>query len=180
MTSTTGRRNSTSRSRKGFTLLELIFVMLIVSIIAGLAVPSLRGFLLGRKSADAAAQLIALSQYARTQSASSGSVYRLNVDAQSRTYWLSSQRGAAFQELGNEFGRRFSLPDDTTPEWQGDAREFIEFFPDGRVESAVLLLTEANGKTTAIGCRSETEPLCVLEGEALSLAIRTTTPRGMR
>ncbi|MGD0090770.1 MAG: GspH/FimT family pseudopilin [Planctomycetota bacterium] len=159
-----GRRDAGGTA--GFTLLELVLVMLLVSLVMGLAAPSLRGFMLGRKSADAAAQVIALAQYARTQAVSTGSNYRLNVDPAAQTYWLTVQKGADFQGLGTEFGRRFSLPEHVSATWLPSAytaHDYIEFFPDGRIEAAGLQLVDRERQVFEIGCRSETEPLTVLQ-----------------
>ena len=125
MTSTTGRRNkrllsnTDLRRNEGFTLLELILVLLIMGIVMAVAAPSLRGFLAGRKSVNAAAQVAALGQYARTQAISTGDVYRLNVDTLDNAYWLTSQKGSAdFENIASEFGRRFTLPEGTRASWQ--------------------------------------------------------------
>ncbi|HYG74062.1 MAG TPA: GspH/FimT family pseudopilin, partial [Planctomycetota bacterium] len=161
MTLTTG---PSAKRTGGFTLLELVLVMLVMSIAVAVAAPSLRNFMHGRKSADAAANVIALGQYARTQSVSTGAVYRLNVDPAHGEYWLTAQRGANFEELGNEFGRHFSFPQGTNAQWissPAGQREYIDFHPDGRVEAGTLELSDAYG-TYAVGCLSETEPLTVL------------------
>jgi len=166
MTLTIGRSAEAPRPAAGFTLLELVLVMLLVSLLMGLAAPSLRGFILGRKSADAAAQLIALAQYARNRAVSSGSNYRLNLDTAEGAYWLTVQKGVDFQELGTEFGRRFSLPERVEATWlpsQYAAHDYIEFFPDGRTEAVNLRLVDRDGQVFEIGCQSETEPLTVLQ-----------------
>lgn len=158
---------SAERAR-GFTLLELVLVMLVMSIAVAVAAPSLRNFIHGRKSADAAAHVIALGQYARTQAVSTGAVYRLNVDTSSGGYWLTAQRGAGFAELGNEFGRHFGFPEGTAAQWLSTAagqRDYIDFHPDGRVEAGTLEVSDSYG-AFAVGCLSETEPLIVLSREA--------------
>jgi prepilin-type N-terminal cleavage/methylation domain-containing protein len=168
---------------RGFTLLELVLVMVLVSLVMGLAAPSLRAFVLGRKSADAAAQVLALCQYAHDQAVGTGSTYRFNVDTSAGAYWLTVQKGAEFRELGTEFGRRFNLPERVEAAWlshsgagfqttsqSGTGRapapqlhDYIDFFPDGRTEATNLQLSDRDGQTFEIGCLSETEPLIVLQ-----------------
>ena len=163
---TTGRSVKGARPAAGFTLLELVLVMLLVSLVMGLAAPSLRGFLAGRKSADAAAQVISLAYYGRTQAVSTGCNYRLNVDPVEKTYWLTAQKGTEFQALGTEMGRRFCLPERVEARWlptKTAVREYIEFFPDGRTEAGALQLVDQGGQVFEIGCRSETEPLAVVQ-----------------
>ena len=163
----TGRAARTTVRRAGFTLLELVMVLMLISLVMGLAAPSLRGFLSGRKSAEAAAQIIALGQYARTQAVSTGATYRLNVDPMERLYWLTVQRaGGDFRDLGTEVGRRFSLPERVEASWMLSshaAHDYIEFYADGRTEAGSLQLTDGDGQVFDIGCRSETEPLVVMQ-----------------
>src|SRR5437868_7877478 len=96
-TMTPSRRNSPHRSgiRPGFTLIELILVMAVLCIIAGLAVPMLNNFSRGRRPADCAAQVVAVAQWARTQAITQAIPYRLNLDPQSGTFWVTSRQPGA-------------------------------------------------------------------------------------
>ena len=178
--------------------MELVLVMLILAVASAMVAPSLHNFILGRKSHDAAAQILALGQYAHIQAVNHGGVYRLNLDTQARTYWLTHKDGATFRALGEEFGRTFTLPAGTTARWlspdptQGTGQSgmsasgpgisltprasassnganglhsYIDFYPDGRVDAWNLEITDSTGRTS-IGCKSETEPLTILERSA--------------
>src|SRR5689334_13604841 len=103
----------------GFTLLELILVMTIVAIIVAMASPMLRGFGEGRRVDNCAGELVALTQWARTQAMTRGATYRLNMDPNSRTYWLTVDQGdgITFASPGTEFGRVFVAPDGVTLDW---------------------------------------------------------------
>src|SRR5436190_290627 len=100
---------SSARNPRGFTLLELVIVMLVVTTILALAAPQMRGFLAGTRSRDAATQLVALAGYAKARSASEARVYRLNVGTDS--YSLSVEDGQAFRPVATDFGKEFSIPD---------------------------------------------------------------------
>src|SRR4051794_6916852 len=75
----------------GFTLIELILVMLLLTIIVGTAMPMLSGFLPWARSRDAVANLVALAQYARSKAATDAKVYRLGADGAS--CWVEVQDG---------------------------------------------------------------------------------------
>ena len=77
------------RYARGFTLLELILVMLILCLTLGLSGPSLKGFFAMRKLEDTGAKIVSLMEYARTQAICEGRVYRFYIDLRGRTYWLS-------------------------------------------------------------------------------------------
>ncbi len=73
-------RDNLARRRSGYTLFELVLVMAVLLIAAGMAAPSLRNFARGRDAGDAAEQFVAVARWARTQAIAQGAVYRLNVD----------------------------------------------------------------------------------------------------
>jgi len=89
--------------------------MAIIAIVSAIVIPSLITFGISRRVNDAASAMLAAAQWARTQSIVEARTYRLNVDSQSRTYWLSADSGAGnFEDLTNEHGKHVTLPDDVT------------------------------------------------------------------
>ena len=153
--------NRRCQAGAGFTLLELVLVMMIICTVLAMAAPSLRGFFASRRTTDAAAQIVALTRLARSEAVSKGRIYRLNFDVAAGTYWLTAQEGGTFNRLQTEFGRVFSLPEGTSITWQGTsgdvAREHIEFYPNGRTETAEVRLTGRQGEVVDIACPSATE-----------------------
>jgi type II secretion system protein H len=108
MTSSSGRERD--GAPHGFTLIELILVMVIIAILAAAVVPSLTSFRIGRANANTATQLIALSQFARTQSISEGKVYRLVLDTQKGTYQLLAEDDSgAFVPANSDYGDTYSV-----------------------------------------------------------------------
>ena len=156
----------TARRLPGFTLLELIVVLALVAVLLGLAAPSLRGFLGSRQTADAAAQVLALTQLAGTRAIAQGNVYRLNIDLQSNTYWLTMQQGGMFVDLNCEFGRRFQFPEGTTVRVEapaaGSPLSAIDFYPSGRTEEATIELKGRQGEVYQLICESATEAFHVV------------------
>jgi type II secretion system protein H len=170
MTSTTGpsvKRPARGR-RAGFTLLELILVMMIICMVLAMAAPSLRGFFASRQTADAGVRIVALAEYARAQSAAQGRCYRLNMDAKEGTYWLTVQRGGAFVRLESEFGRTFHLPEGTEVSWEDDTEAeagHLDFYPDGRTRAATIQLKGLQGERVDVTCESPSERFRVVQQE---------------
>ncbi len=150
-----------ARPRRGFTLLELIVVLALVSVLLGLAAPSLRGFFASRQTADAAAQMLALTQLAGSRAAARGDVYRLNIDLETNTYWLTVQEEGEFVDLGSEFGRHFRFPEGTTVRVETPSgvapMPYIDFYPTGRTDEALIELTGRKGEVFQVVCESATE-----------------------
>ena len=158
------RRNAGRRS--AFTLLELVIVLAIMCVIAGLAVPTLRSFGEGRRVAEAAGQLVSVANFARTQSINESVVYRLNLDTKTNTYWLTAWRAGAYEKPAGTFGRVFAAPDGVTLDWdapQYDDGRYSEFYPTGRVTPVVIELKDRGGAVTRVGCPSSAEPFRVVQ-----------------
>jgi len=152
----------------GFTLLELVFVLVILAVLAAMVAPSLRSFGIGRSNEDTATLLVGLAGYAHTQSASEGRVYRLNFDVPGRAFWLTAQQGAAFVPPTNDFGRRCTAADgvaqmsvDLQPRPDGD---YVEFQPTGLTDPAPvqIRLIDKLGGSVGVACLSSTETFQVL------------------
>jgi prepilin-type N-terminal cleavage/methylation domain-containing protein len=154
---------------KGFTLLELILVMVILSTVLAMAAPSLRGFFASRKTDDTAAQILALTQFARSQAISEGIVYRLNFDTRERTYWLTAQQAGMFEELKTEFGQIFTLPKDIVMELedleQDDMEVFLKFTPQGTVTAGTIRLIDRADRALEITSPTVTESFSIIECE---------------
>jgi type II secretory pathway pseudopilin PulG len=151
------------------TLLELILVMVILSTVLAMAGPSLRGFFASRRADDAAAHILALTQFARSQAISEGIVYRLNLDTRDRTYWLTAQRAGAFQEIDTDFGQIYTLPKDVEMELEdmdedeGDV--FLTFTPYGTVTAGLIRLTDRSRRFLEVACPTVTESFSITESE---------------
>ena len=154
---------------KGFTLLELILVMVILSTVLAMAGPSLRGFFGSRKTHDEAARLLALTQFARSQAISEGIIYRLNFDTQERTYRLTSQQAGVYEPLKTEFGHVFTFPNDITVELEDidkdDDGMFLAFTPQGTVTAGTIRLIDRRGLVLEITCPTVTESFSIVERE---------------
>jgi Tfp pilus assembly protein FimT len=149
------------------TLLELILVMVILSTVLAMAAPSLRGFFASRRSEDAAAQILALTQFARSQAISQGIIYRLNFDTQDRTYWLTAQQAGAFERLTTAFGQVLEFPKDIEVELedleQEDRDVFLVFTPYGTVTAGTVRLIDRRGRAIEVTCPTVTEAFSVVE-----------------
>ena len=138
---------------KAFTLLELILVMVLMCSILAFVAPSLRNFFVSRQTTDAAGQIVSLAQFARTQAATEGRTYRLNLDTGALTYWLTAQdpNGPDFIALGTEFGRTFNLPEgaafDLSADPKANVTDHIDFLADGTASAAAIGVVGREGNT---------------------------------
>ena len=158
-------------TNQGFTLLELILVMVILSTVLAMAAPSLQGFFGSRKTHDEASRILALTQFARSQAISEGIIYRLNFNTRECTYWLTSQQSGAFEELKTEFGQVFIFPNDINAELEEVEKEddemFLAFTPQGTVTAGTIRLIDRRGLALEVTCPTVTESFSIVECEQI-------------
>lgn len=166
----------------GFTLIELVLVLLLVSVVLTLAAPSLRGFFASRKTADAATTMLSLTKWARSSAIAQARPCRLNIDATSGQYWLTVQDGGTFTTMKSDMGRQFDMPEGarvtlqvasaglsqnsaptsslfaTNTSKDVSTQQYIQFYPSGRSDVATIEIRGMQGETYTVLCSSATEP----------------------
>jgi type II secretory pathway pseudopilin PulG len=88
--------------------MELILVMLIIAILAGVLAPALGGFTAGRAVENFSRQIVGLCQYARAQAVSKSNVYYLNFD--STKVYLTVDAPGGKRKPVVDFGAPLSVP----------------------------------------------------------------------
>ncbi len=153
--------NAPRRRRRGFTLLELITVLILISLVLALAAPSLRRFARSRETSETASHLLALAHLARSQAVAQARPWRLNVDPEQALYWLTAQEAGAFVQPQADYGRSFRFPDGVAvtvdaPETE-DHTLYVQFDPDGRSDEATIELEDLEGRVLQVTSPSVTE-----------------------
>jgi len=158
-------------ANRGMTLLELILVMVILSTVLAMAAPSLRGFFASRRGDDAAAQILTLTQFARSQAISEGLIYRLNFNTQERTCWLTVQKAGTFERLDTGFGKAYTVPKDLVivleDVEQEDKEVYLEFTPYGTVTAGMIRLIDRRGRALESACPTATESFSITESDRI-------------
>lgn len=162
MTSPTGASNCRRSVRGGFSLIELILVLLLLGLSASMVFPMMGRFSRGRTSTDTAAHMLAIIQYAQDQAAVTGAPYRLHWNEDEGSYWIEASVNGRFSRISSEIGRTFQLPEQMEMTIRGTAEQlangYIQFDPDGGHDVLVIHLIDGNGKEVVLGCLSPSEP----------------------
>ena len=136
-------------------------MLVLISTLLALAAPSLRGFAHGRQTADVAARILSLTHLARSRAASWGYVHRLNVDAETGTYWLTMQEAGAFVEIESDLGRQYRLPVGMSIRLSlpsaVEPLSYVQFYPDGRCDPVTVELEGGEGEILHVTCSSPSE-----------------------
>jgi len=139
--------------KQGFTLLELLVVIVILSVSATLVAPYFRGFFSGYQLDDTACRLLSVVRYAASRSSIEGLKYRLEYNMANNTCQLTCESNPLsepgnFKNLGNPWGKEIILPQEVqiSEVSMGDKvyqKENIGIiFYSGRLEENVLIILE--------------------------------------
>ena len=164
----TARAKFRRRPATGFTLLELVLVLLVITIAVGVAAPSLRGWNRGSKMRDTADQIITLARLARTQAAATAQMHRLTLDARNNRAVVQIQDGEQFNDMTEGEGGVYNFPEGikvSLTDLQNGPREFIEFYPNGRMQTSRFRVTMDDGYETVIECATPTEGFRVVPAD---------------
>lgn len=88
-----GERRGTAKSRAAFTLIELIFVMVLLIVVASMVAPRMSSFFRGRVLSSEARRMLSLVNYAQSRAAAEGVPVLLWIDATNASYGISIQGG---------------------------------------------------------------------------------------
>lgn len=173
MISRTGQKTGTSSYRTvpagGFTLLELILVMIILCTMLAMAAPSLRGFFSSRQIRDAAEHLVAVARYAKVQSVYQSRPYRLNfrLEDGAYEYWLSSIDKSEYKRLENDFGSRFKLAKEIEVDFDNFSNDggiwYIDFSPQGYSRQCRIELQDEADNYVDVVCYGPAENFEMVE-----------------
>ncbi len=149
-------------TRRGFTLIELILVMMVLSTVLALAAPQLSGFMWGRNLEEEGRRLLALSRYGRSVAVSQATPMRLWINPDEGSYGLAPGEGFAIEgEKDFTFrlpeGLRFEVSPDAV---EKDGRAYVSFWPDGTIDELSLRRMFVRGR--------ENEALALVQKDLIS------------
>lgn len=152
----------------GFTLMELLLVLVVISVVLAISAPSLRGFFASRQTADAATTVLALTKSARSEAVTQGRTCRLNLNASTGEFWVTVQEAGAFVPAGFPLGQRFRVPEGAALAMHGSsgssapAAPYVQFYPGGRSDVATIEIRGKRDDVFLVTCPSATEPFRVI------------------
>jgi Tfp pilus assembly protein FimT len=142
------------RRDRGFSLLELVLVMIILFTVTGVVAPRFSDFFPSLQVNKTADHLLAWARRARTEAATTGLRQRLVIDADQRKFWIAVERDPfnepdEFMVLPGAWGEQ-AFPDEVVFEelegfTQDGSKRSLEFLPDGTSKDAAITLGNDRG-----------------------------------
>jgi len=133
-------RDERVADQKGFTFLELIFVILLLGFLFLLSWPNFQGFPLSGNADQAVLGLTGALRHAQSQAATTKRRHRVNLEIRENAFWISEEKEKkGFFAVSSEYGQPTHLPAgmtflDIQQPPRGKIREgmgYVEFSPTG-------------------------------------------------
>ena len=122
--------------RKGFTLIEILFVVIILSILIGFSIPQLRKTYENLELNNFARELSFFMNYLCEQSIVMEETIYLNIDNDNKKYWASVKSDKLKLKTA-------TIPDDIKLETQ---QKQIAFYPDGSIDKVMIKVLNASSQ----------------------------------
>lgn len=146
-------RPSRRSKGRGFTLLELIFVAVILIIITALTVPQFRGTFDYLQLQNLAFDVVSFARYAQAKAITGAEINRLIFDTEKKSLGVDTYAGV---ETGDEGAKEIwerikyrAIPDFISIELQ-DSRNAVKFYPDGTADKVTMKVSISSGKSFTI------------------------------
>jgi Tfp pilus assembly protein FimT len=156
------RAASQIKRARGFTLLELIVILLLIGLAVGIAAPSIKGFFASRQTSDTALGMLAITQWCRSDAIAQGRRDRLNLGEGGLTFFVTVEKAGEFAAPDGEAGQLVTLPDGAHASFRlspgVDALPtFIQFYPSGRSDATTVEITGKQGDVYLLTSAAPTE-----------------------
>lgn len=154
------------RSNDGFTLIELVIVLMIIALTISLAAPSLSGWSTGTKMRNACDDFLSTLRLARGQAIVSVCEQIVTIDRNNGTYMLQIRDGEMILPAPGLGSSPMSLPTGFTIDLLsgGQGGTSIVFYPDGRATPALVQITAPDGQVRQIISQAPAEPFRIAGG----------------
>jgi Tfp pilus assembly protein FimT len=126
---------------KGFSLIELLLVVTLLIVLAGLNLPAFKNTYNRLKLENCALNIISLARYAQQRAIVDAANYQLHFDTTKKNYWLTRLAGDTTQKeerLHGRFSQDFQIPSDISADTSADS---INFYPNADSDEAIIVLT---------------------------------------
>jgi hypothetical protein len=153
---------------KSFTLLEIILVILVIGVIAGLTVPNFSKTYADIELKKGAEDLAYLMRYATGRAVIKNIKTRLEFNSEFSQYWLAEEikdsveaGEGEFKKISGRLGKKFNIPSGIKIELED---EFVSFYPDGSMDKKYIYVCNEK-RCLIVSTKEKRGDVLVLEEE---------------
>jgi type II secretion system protein H len=146
-------------TRRAFTLVELIVVLIVVGICATVVFPKVSGLLLREPEPRRSGRLLArLVRHAQELAVATESTFVFSLEGNTGNYWIASKQQdpsmavAALADLRGRLGQEVTVTNVelTEEQWDPTGPVTLEFTPEGTGDPARITLTSTDGRCVSV------------------------------
>ncbi|MDD5440012.1 MAG: prepilin-type N-terminal cleavage/methylation domain-containing protein [Candidatus Omnitrophica bacterium] len=136
---------------RGFTLIELVLVILLISVLIGLSTPQFKNTYEGLELDNSSRDLAQIMNFAREMAVVNRENYRIFIDPGERVYWLerydASNEPAGYKRFAGRFGKAFRISGRLSVLSSGNE---AVFYPDGHSDELRVVLASKAGEKRSV------------------------------
>jgi len=125
--------------RCGFSLLELLIVVFIISVLSGLSLPRIKNTFQKFELQNFAKNLYYLCHYLRDSSISQRAIYYLSIDKEKKEFQALYKQESGFKNLSGRFGKKYPAPQGVNISIDPPDKSGVWFYPDGSIDKIIIL-----------------------------------------
>ena len=141
---------------RGFSLIELLLVIIILGVLIGLVLPNLSKVYSRFQVSETAKSLVSLLRFAQAHAVMNKKTCEVEFNPTERFYLLKEEDpeswDVSFKEIRSDYGRKFSWPPEVTLELEIPA---IRFYPNGKMDKARIVLSDQKGHFATVSTREQ-------------------------
>ena len=155
-------------SRHSFTLVELLLVLLLLGILAGLALPQFGPTYSRIQLKETADNIADLMRYAQSKAIIKRKIFGLQFDGPKNHYWIvevkkdfgESSAPESYERVSGRFGRMRDVPERISVETE---EELIHFYPDGTIDRISINLSNHRQERLTVSTLEKTGQVQVFD-----------------
>lgn len=129
------------RSKSGFTLIEILLVVLILAIIVAAAIPRFQGTLTQLQARTTAKSLYQLALFAKERAIIEQTFYLLKYDPNQKSVFLMRKEAKKFVRIQSRLGKAIQIKEHFSLQWSSSSKDIL-FTPNGESDKVEIHLNQ--------------------------------------
>ncbi|MFA4888417.1 MAG: prepilin-type N-terminal cleavage/methylation domain-containing protein [Candidatus Omnitrophota bacterium] len=135
---------------QAFTFIELLVIILIIGVLAGLAAPRLRVAFDNFSLDNSVKDLYYLSRYLQGAAITSGKIHCLRFDMEKKQFQGLLKGNDTLINIDGKAGLAYSLPEEISVTFYPPEKSGMYFYPDGSIDKINITFSGANFRQASL------------------------------
>jgi type II secretory pathway pseudopilin PulG len=127
-----------TNKQKSFTFIELLVIIIIIGILAGVSMPRFRSTFENLELENFVKNIFYLSQFLQSSSIGEGRIYYLGVDKSKKELQAKYRDKDELKNFSGKFGKVYTAPAGITMSSEPIDKSGTYFYPDGSIDKITL------------------------------------------